>query len=110
MGLDFSHCEVHWAYSGFERVRERLAEQIGLNFQKQVDDGINAKWPKDDIVLLLCQSDFDGDISPEDCKKLAPRIRELVATWEDGPDKAKLLELADGMEYAASLNEPLLFL
>lgn len=30
MGIDFSHCDAHWAYSGFHRFRTRLATQVGL--------------------------------------------------------------------------------
>lgn len=30
MGLDFSHCEAHWSYSGFMHFRTRLAAEAGI--------------------------------------------------------------------------------
>jgi len=30
MGLDFSHCDAHWAYSGFKQYRCRIWEQCGF--------------------------------------------------------------------------------
>jgi hypothetical protein len=66
---------------------------------------------KDDIVPLIDHSDCDGELSPEDCKKIAPRIRELVKDWEDDDrDKQNALLLAEGMDKAVEANEPLKFL
>jgi hypothetical protein len=30
MGLDFSHCDAHWSYSGFNEFRVKLAEAAGI--------------------------------------------------------------------------------
>jgi len=30
MGLGFNRAKTHWAYSGFNRFRERLANEIGI--------------------------------------------------------------------------------
>jgi hypothetical protein len=70
------------------------------------------KWANvhDDIVPLLNHSDCDGELSPEECLKIAPRLRELVSAWDDDDrDKENALWLAEGMELAASRNEPLEF-
>lgn len=70
------------------------------------------KWEsvKDDIVPLLNHSDCDGELTVEECKQVVPRLRELVAAWEDDDkDKIKALELAEGMELAIERNEPLEF-
>jgi hypothetical protein len=140
MGLDFSHCDAHWAYSGFMRFREKLAFEIGVaihcmeGFASSLsgkyydtvkvcghnedvglpgyDDYISLQkvipWDKvnDDIVPLLNHSDCEGILTPEECRKVAPRLRELVAGWtSDDHDKRKALLLAKGMEEAAELNE-----
>lgn len=143
MGLDFSHCDAHWSYSGFNRFRVRLAAEAGIalnctegfaysyirqttyeevniyggdvldrNFMDLIGIQPVIKWDKvkDDIVPLLNHSDCDGILTSEECRKVAPRLRELVKDWPDNDyDKQKALELADGMELAASRNENLEF-
>ena len=65
---------------------------------------------KDDIKLLLNHSDCDGYLTPRECKKIAPRLRELVANWlDDDRDKINALMLADGMEKAFKNKEKLKF-
>lgn len=117
MGLDFSHADVKWSYSSFNHFRQRLATQIGVNLHVMkgfaLGDATPISWDtvKDDIVPLLSHSDCDGALTPEECRKVAPRLRELVSRWpEHDRDKEKALLLAQGMELAASRNEDLEFL
>ena len=64
----------------------------------------------DDIVPLLNHSDCDGELTPDECRTVAPRLRELVAGWpDDDRDKRQALDLADGMELAATNGESLTF-
>lgn len=114
MGLDFSHCEAHWSYSGFMDFRKRLASEIGVDLEKM--NGFIEKnglpWYRvvDAIKPLLDHSDCDGELSPDECLTVASRLRELVADWPDGDyDKTHALLLAKGMELAASENMPLIF-
>ena len=70
------------------------------------------KWDKvkDDIVLLINHSDCDDGLTVEECKNVAPRLREIVADWRDNDfDKIEALELADGMDICVKENEPLEF-
>lgn len=118
MGLGFSHCDAGWAYSGFMRFRIKLAKEIGIELDKMKGfvgfDGKHGKtWDglTDPIIPLLNHSDCDGDLSPEECKAIAPRLRELVAKWPDTDfDKLSAIELAEGMEVAAAADEPLEFI
>ena len=65
---------------------------------------------KDDIVPFLNHSDCEGELTPEECATIDPRLRELIKDWpDDDNDKIKALELAGGMELAAKNNEPLEF-
>ncbi len=69
-------------------------------------------WSKinDPIKYLLNHSDCEGELTPDECRKVAPRLRELVAGWPDGDrDKENALELADGMDAAAAAGESLRF-
>jgi hypothetical protein len=111
MGLDFQGSDAHWSYGGFHRFRLRLSAAIDLDFEgfcegKPATEA-NAKDP---IFPLLNHSDCDGDLSPEDCATVAPRLREMVAPWpEDDYDKHQALLLAEGMEECAKNGESLEF-
>lgn len=114
MGLDFSHADAHWAYSGFMRFRRRIAATLGIDLERMVGFSKNAtiSWDTigDDIKILLDHSDCDGELSPNECRKVAPRLREIVSPWPDDDfDKRKALLLADGMDLAAKNEEPLEF-
>lgn len=117
MGVDFSHCDASWAYSGFNRFRARLANQIGIvlddmdGFNRNSPDYSGVSWNtvKDPIKGLLNHSDCDGHITPKQCQRIAPRLRELVSSWEDCYDKQMAISLADGMDEAAMKNENLEF-
>ncbi len=122
MGIDFSHGNAHWSYSGFHHARTRLAAVIGVNlnamqgFQRSLIAGDTGQRPiswatvTDEIAPLLYHSDCDGELSPDECRALAPRLKQLVEHWpDDDYDKQKFLELAKGMEEAAAVGEPLVF-
>lgn len=142
MGLDFNHSDAHWAYSGFNRFRTKLAEEIGIclplmeGFWNEKSSSSTMeltklivgtktmgehffwlpqkplKWDNinDPIVDLLYHSDCDGELSSEQCKKIAPRLRELIKDWDDKDyDKEQALLLAEGMENCAKKNQILKF-
>jgi hypothetical protein len=111
MGVDFSHCDAHWAYSGFNRFRTRLAKEIGFDLDSMEGFGGTTKWETmaDPIKALLNHSDCDGKLTPKECRQVAPRLRELVKNWDDDHDKRNALELADGMESAAKESKSLQF-
>ncbi len=92
--------------------RRRLAGEIGINLDQMegFKEGIRS-WAKikDPIVPFLNHSDCEDEMTPEQCKVVAPRLRELVADWEDGHDKQNALELADDMERMANDGQPLVF-
>lgn len=97
MGLDFNFCDAYWSCSSFNAFRERLSKYID-----KCDDP---------LVMLINHSDCDGELTPEECAKIAPRLRAVVELWKDQDiDKGRALELAKGMEEAVRRNEPLEFL
>ena len=103
MGLAFTHCDARWSYTGW------YAFRMGLNVE-----AMNDTMPGDDpdpIEGLLHHSDCDGELTPEQCLTIAPRLRELVARWPaDDWDRQRAEELATGMETAAACNESLRFI
>lgn len=112
MGIDFSHCDAHWSYGGFHRFRIKLAAEVGIDLGSMAGFEGNKPWNnvKDDIVPLLKHSDCDGELSIDECKIVVPRLRQLVADWEDNSyDKVHALELAKGMEDAVKAARPLVF-
>jgi hypothetical protein len=115
MGVDFSHCDASWAYSGFHRFRARLATSAGFDLSQMEGFDGNKPWSEihDDLVPLLNHSDCDGKLSVKECKQVAPRLRALLALWPDDPkdyDKQRGLLLADGMEIAVKSKKPLRFM
>lgn len=108
MGIDFSHGDAHWSYSGFNHFREHLAREIGMDLSSM--QGFDGDIPfsnfTDDILPLLNHSDCDGDLSPQECAKIAPRLRDLIQKWpDDDYDKQRGMMLAEGMEKATQRKE-----
>jgi hypothetical protein len=124
---------AQWSYSGFKHFRTELAKEAGITLSEMNGFGGARSWSKahDDIVPLLNHSDCDGELSPEDCARVAPRLRQLVASWPDNMgivstpqmvalgykpnfsisshDKVNAMRLADAMEAAAKDGQKLEF-
>lgn len=113
MGIDFSHCDARWSYSGFHAFRCRLFASVSRSPLDSMEGfGGSNSWDeiKDPTVPFIHHSDCDGKLAPEDCKAVAPRLREIVSAWPaDDVDRLRAEELARGMDLAAERNEPLIF-
>ncbi|MCX5407474.1 hypothetical protein OHA37_26875 [Streptomyces sp. NBC_00335] len=113
MGIDFSHGGAQWAYSGFALFRKTIANHEGIDLGKMQGFGGNRHWDSVATPLrpLLDHSDCDGELTPAECREVAPALRRIVeAIWESGDyDHGSGLALADGMEQAAANDEPLEF-
>jgi hypothetical protein len=124
MGLSFRHLDIQSSYTGFAYFRRMLADSMGW---KYYGDTFFYEWHRhsevekfrsDPMFVFMMHSDCDGFISPSDCLKIAPRLRELVKDWKDwdeenytreGGWKRYALELADGMESLAAKGKKLVF-
>lgn len=119
MGLDFSHTDAYWSYGGFHRFRRAIAAHEGIDLDKMYgfarhgDDTPKLSWDTITTPLkpLLNHSDCDGELAPDECRQVAPKLREVIdAVWpEDCYDRQAGLELANGMDAAAAAGEPLQF-
>lgn len=116
MGIAFSPGGAGWSYGGFMAFRRWVALRA-LNVDLDYMAGFNEERPArtwsqfdhDPITLLLNHSDCDGELSADQCRLVAPRLREILADCPHEYDKAQGLKLADGMDEAAEKNVPLLF-
>ena len=138
MGLDFSHCDAHWAYSGFMRFRARLFYEIyrfDLEWMEGFDrDAIDSSknpchkpipWEAlhdHPLKPLLNHSDCGGELPANLCYEMGQVLREIVEKWEDYDthrsrwpynrcdyDREQALELVQGLLAAGLKNEPLCF-
>ena len=139
MGINFSHGDAYWSYSGFHRFRTKLAAEAGIAlncmesfawehntnkpykivaiWNESKTDFIGyqqvIKWNtiKDNIKPLMNHSDCDGKLTIPECKKVVPRLRQLVENWDDlDGEKTRALKLADGMEQAIKEKKQFKFL
>jgi hypothetical protein len=112
MGLDFDGSSAGWSYIGFHRFRARVAREIEVVLDKMDGFGGSESWDPvkgDPIIYLLDHSDCDGELTPEQCRVVAPRLRELIQYWPEDYDKVNAIALAEGMESCAKRNKPLRF-
>ena len=102
MRADHDTCEAHWSYFGFQAFRLRLARQL-------FGAGIVGLWhdkpetfQQHPLNALLDHGDCDGQLSYEQCKVIAPALREAVKDWgEKDPldyDCSNAIRLAEAME------------
>lgn len=121
MGLDFSHGNAHWSYSGFMAFRERLMQRTFNTPLDNYMDGFSGDHPWTEmhqahpLYPLLEHSDCDGELSPNECIDVARALIMAVRRWSDdintdeGYDRHQALKLAAGMLMAAAENKPLEF-
>ena len=123
MGIDFSHTQAQWSYTGFGAFRRALAVFEGFELDDMEGFGGDRDWSTvaTDLAPLLNHSDCDGEMSPDECRQVAPRLRAVIdelwpaerAVWEIDPsahfNRHAGLALADGMDAAAAADEHLQF-
>ncbi|WP_231489869.1 hypothetical protein [Pedobacter sp. Leaf170] len=116
MGLDTSHNAFHGAYSSFMRFRMQLLELVnGSDISEFEGYGLDATKPVSTLndgglEILFNHSDCDGEISPEDCKKLAESLDAYIPKMDTESELySRSVQFRDGCLLAHSLNETLDF-
>jgi len=120
MGLDLElevvdpRFHVSFAYSGFARFRERLAETaLGIDLRSMKGFGGEGEWSAfldDPLYNLLYHSDCDGELEDIECEGLASRIRETIRLWnEDDYDRVRGEELAEMIDQCAKRGGRVVF-
>lgn len=116
MGIAFGYYKnlhlsaASWSYSGFNAFRGRLATAANIDLADMVGFGGDSDWDTGDpIELLLNHSDCDGDMIPDHCEQVAPRLEELIADWADDYDKRMATALVETMRECADAGRNLIF-
>lgn len=139
MGLDISHDCWSGAYSGFSRLRDKLASVAGYEFIEDVARGGRAMialdygaWPEanyydppmipyrtdgtqDPLLLLLLHADTEGRIRAEHVKALADRLTELLPDIDGdghghvGDYREATQQFINGLRLAELRNEDVIF-
>ena len=65
-----------WSYGGFSRFRERLAEAESFRLSDMKGFGGKRQWDTVTTTLapLLDHSDCDGEMAPDECRQVWPRL------------------------------------
>ena len=102
---------VSFSYSGFDRFRNKLARAAGVLRGRMEGFGGSKAWADvdDPLVPLFDHSDCEGEVSPADCARMAPRLRELAAELDEEFHGNQALVLAVMMHEAAKQGLPLVF-
>src|SRR6056297_679517 len=113
MGVDFSHCEAHWSYSGFNLFRRRIASII-MKTEQLIDDLYGDKMiyrymVNESIYPLIDHSGCDGELTPKELKQIIPQFENALNKIEDEYDADNGKELLRGMKLALDNNENLEF-
>lgn len=116
MGLYFTignrSSAAHWSYGGFHAFRVKISALAGINLNDMQGFDGNKKWSdlKDDIVPFLNHSDCDGSLSPQECKKIYPRLAELLNNMpEDDYDRKNGNILVENMKECVKRRVKLIF-
>lgn len=130
MGLDTSHDAFHGAYSAFNRFRQAVAKAIGGSFPFHDDTSLDNKlwywgdgYGKESHPGLHCffmHEDCDGEISPEDCARIADELEPLLPEIDEmgmggghiesqGGYGSVTRKFIAGCRLAAESNETLVF-
>lgn len=116
MGVDIGG--AHWAYGGFARFREEIAAIEGVKLRDMYGFG---GWSNPDckqipwdtvntpLKPLLDHSDCDGELTPEECAEVYPRLEQLISRLNDPYDREQAALLVAAMKQAIEDNEPLEF-
>ena len=104
-----------WSYGGFSLFRERLARAEGFELDVMRGFGGPREWDSVSTELepLLNHSDCDGEMTPDQCRRVLPRLHEIVAGWaatDPGDYDARAgAELCRAMEMCVTEDMGLLF-
>jgi len=121
MGLDFTHCDAHWSYSGFNRFRNKLVVALGYTtpLNEMYDNCTYDQLKHEPIYPIINHSDCDGYLTVKEMKQVIPHLRIILEMWEND---SKLIEyeyehdirqgryLIEGMEEAILADESIEFI
>ena len=116
MGLDITHDAFHGSYSSFDRFRQAVAKSCGGSYPTHDDASLDpSSWyldTNDDgsrLALFLSHSDYDGELTPEECTSIANEMEVLLQRIDACGYGDVARQFIAGCRAAAAANEPLVF-
>lgn len=109
IGVDMGIAQ--WSYGGFSRFRRLLAAEEGIDLDRMAGFGLPADeatpWNTVTTPLhpLLDHSDCDGELSPEECAQVAPRLKEICEAWSEDDDPPIAYDRSAGLALVAEMNK-----
>lgn len=110
MGVSIYPGRASWAYSGFMRFRERLAQEEGLDLREMVGFGGEREWTTSNgdhitpLAPLLNHSDCDGYLDSYECELVEPRLSAILARWAREGDPFAQYDIENGLKLAAAMR------
>lgn len=103
--------KAQWSYHGFSAFRQELARLEGIELEEMQGFGGQRPWDEyaTDLRPLLDHSDCDGDLSPEECAQVWPRLAKLVSRLSRDYDRVSAAALVESMRAAAESGRRLEF-
>jgi hypothetical protein len=115
MGLDLrvknyrtDHTKIG-SYIGFNDFRRAWAEHLGFNLSEMEGLGGSKKWTNEPLQSFFNHSDCDGEISPEDCKKILAQAEKDLPLLTDEQSQYSMPILIRFCKAAIKNNKPLEF-
>lgn len=123
MGLFCSHNAFHRSYGTFNRLRQIIAKAVDGSFPPHEDRKLNddfwywgdgfSKNTHPGLFIFMQHSDCDGEISPNDCIKVAKDLEALcpkIEQYDINNNYISLIKMfVKGCLLAAKNNESLTF-
>jgi hypothetical protein len=119
MGLDTTHNCFHGSYGTFNKFRYELAKQIGINLNDYIEYNGNGNKILDnvdhDLIPLLNHSDCDGELTPDECKRIVNGLNEVLNNLDSHTKnnfynfEQRIIQFRDGCKKAIKLNENVKF-
>jgi hypothetical protein len=96
-----------WPYGGFARFRERLAEFEGFSLSEMKGFGGERDWGDvaTELKPLLNHSDCDGEMTPDECAQVVPRLDGIIATWSTYGDGDLEYDIRAGRQLIGAMQK-----
>lgn len=118
MGLDMSYDAFHGAYSAFHRLRNEIANTIGVSLDAMDGWGGRMSWSSlkpDPLHHLLNHSDCDGEIASEHLNAIADRLEQIAPNLPAdlgghiSDVRGVIKNMVEGFRAAAANGDPIEF-
>lgn len=115
--------QINVGYLSFSVMREKIAytyskkhgdlyNELLRNGTESMPDDFSAKWNEgcdNDLDILLWHSDFEGELSPEECEKIYVALKKLEVKFNDEHFIFLYDSLLQMLDYCRKTKVPMIF-